>query len=414
MFEELTDRSRDCVEGYRALCATPPPPRRRAAAAHAPLVSIVMPYFQLERYLSRRRSRSVAAQTYPATEIVVVNDGSLREEDAAFLERRGAPCGRRSLTQVNSGLGAARNFGIAQSRGRLRAAARRGRRDRAGVRRALRRRPRARRRAGVRRRPGCEYMDPERPAAVGRRRRATALRQLVPADRPQQRRRNLHRADPAARLRAGYRYSVDLTSYEDWFLYRELHHAGLFGAVIPERLFRYRVRDESMMRRSARSTSSGSSTRCARTTASGMSSGPRADSALWLTDAVSSEHPGQPTVASLDQLARAQRYAWAAEVCAGMTVLALDGRVEDTAALGAGARGLPSGSRQTRAARGRGRGGLARRRRSCQRSGADPRVARRARGRGTYGRRRRAERPRVRPAWLGRRRRLRRWRTRER
>ena len=73
-----------------------------------------------------------------------------------------------------------------------------------------------------------------------------------------------------------------------------------------------------------------------------MSSGRRADSALWLTDAVSSEHQGQPTVASLDQLARAQRYAWAAEVCVGMTVLALDGRVEDTAALGAGARRLPS------------------------------------------------------------------------
>ena len=46
----------------------------------------------------------------------------------------------------------------------------------------------------------------------------------------------------------GYRYSVDLTSYEDWFLYRELHRAGLFGGVIPERLFHYRVRSESMMR----------------------------------------------------------------------------------------------------------------------------------------------------------------------
>ncbi|HMJ95548.1 MAG TPA: hypothetical protein VK486_06830, partial [Thermoleophilaceae bacterium] len=46
----------------------------------------------------------------------------------------------------------------------------------------------------------------------------------------------------------GYAYSTDLTSYEDWLLYLELHHAGHHGGVIPERLIRYRVREESMMR----------------------------------------------------------------------------------------------------------------------------------------------------------------------
>jgi hypothetical protein len=39
-----------------------------------------------------------------------------------------------------------------------------------------------------------------------------------------------------------------MTSYEDWLLYRELHAAGIEGAVIPERLFRYRVREGSMIR----------------------------------------------------------------------------------------------------------------------------------------------------------------------
>jgi hypothetical protein len=43
-------------------------------------------------------------------------------------------------------------------------------------------------------------------------------------------------------------YSTDLTSYEDWLLYLRLHELGRFGAVIPERLIRYRIRDESMMR----------------------------------------------------------------------------------------------------------------------------------------------------------------------
>jgi hypothetical protein len=46
----------------------------------------------------------------------------------------------------------------------------------------------------------------------------------------------------------GFAYSPDLTSYEDWFLYRELHHAGHHGAIVPERLFRYRVREASMVR----------------------------------------------------------------------------------------------------------------------------------------------------------------------
>jgi glycosyltransferase involved in cell wall biosynthesis len=46
----------------------------------------------------------------------------------------------------------------------------------------------------------------------------------------------------------GFSYSTDLTSYEDWLLWRELAAAGLYGAVIPERLFHYRVRPRSMLR----------------------------------------------------------------------------------------------------------------------------------------------------------------------
>jgi len=38
----------------------------------------------------------------------------------------------------------------------------------------------------------------------------------------------------------------ELTSFEDWHLYRELARAGHFGVVIPERLLRYRVRADSM------------------------------------------------------------------------------------------------------------------------------------------------------------------------
>jgi hypothetical protein len=50
---------------------------------------------------------------------------------------------------------------------------------------------------------------------------------------------------------AGFRYSEELTSYEDWAFYRRLRAAGRFGVVIPERLLRYRVRDDSMQARIA-------------------------------------------------------------------------------------------------------------------------------------------------------------------
>ena len=113
VFEELTDSSA-LVEGYRALAR--PPQSEMSDARDAPLVSIVIPYFKLDRYL-RETLESAAAQTHPAIEIVIVNDGSLRSEDRVVYELA-EEFGARVVTQVNSGLGAARNFGIAQSRGR--------------------------------------------------------------------------------------------------------------------------------------------------------------------------------------------------------------------------------------------------------------------------------------------------------
>ena len=44
------------------------------------------------------------------------------------------------------------------------------------------------------------------------------------------------------------RYAVDLRSYEDWVMYRQMRDAGLIGHVIPERLLVYRLREDSMLR----------------------------------------------------------------------------------------------------------------------------------------------------------------------
>src|SRR5918999_225395 len=112
-FEELTDPEA-LLRRYRRLAATGRRPSPRPDS-RVPLVSVVIPYFRLERYIGQT-VQSVLAQTHPRIEILVVNDGSLREEDEALYN--GALSGVTVLTQPNSGLSAARNFGIAQARGR--------------------------------------------------------------------------------------------------------------------------------------------------------------------------------------------------------------------------------------------------------------------------------------------------------
>jgi glycogen synthase len=241
-FEKLTDRSA-LVEGYRALAR--PPQRSAPPEDDAPLVSIVIPYFRLDRYL-RETLASAAAQAHPATEIVIVNDGSLRDEDRIVYELA-EEFEARVVTQVNSGLGAARNFGISQSRGRyvlpLDAD------DMIApefVARCVHALERNEELAYVT--SWVEYMDPSGRAASDENGGYYPFgnwSELIE-------RNNVGGTCVAVIRRSffeqGFAYSTDLTSYEDWLLYLELHHAGHHGGVIPERLIRYRVRDESMMR----------------------------------------------------------------------------------------------------------------------------------------------------------------------
>ena len=242
VFEELTDEAA-LVEGYRALAR--PPERRPRARREPPLVSIVIPYFKLERHL-RETLESAAAQTHPSTEIVIVNDGSLRSEDAIVYEL-GDEFGARVITQVNSGLGAARNMGITQSRGRyvlpLDAD------DTIApefVERCVRALEEDDELAYVT--SWVEYMHPDGTTASDDDGGYTPMgnwSELI-------KRNNVGGTCVAVMRRSlfeqGFRYSTDLTSYEDWLLYLELSDAGHHGAVIPERLIRYRVRAESMMR----------------------------------------------------------------------------------------------------------------------------------------------------------------------
>ena len=233
------------VRGYEAVLAAgreAPQPRRRPAP---PLVSVVVPYFKLEETVEET-VRSALAQTHAEIEVVVVNDGSLREADAGVFDLPDLDPRVRVVTQANSGLGPARNFGIANSFGEyvlpldaddvidprfvercLHALERDG--DLAYV------------------TTWVAYVDEHgRPSQAGR-----GYEPYGNWSRMIDRNNVAGTCSSVIRrsvFDSGLAYSPDMTSYEDWLLYREMHHAGLHGAVVPEYLFHYRVRGDSMMR----------------------------------------------------------------------------------------------------------------------------------------------------------------------
>jgi glycosyltransferase involved in cell wall biosynthesis len=80
--------------------------------AETPLVSVVVPCFNQAHFLSEAID-SVLAQTHPAVEVVVVDDGS----DDNSYEVAGRHPGVRRIRQSNRGVAAARNLGLGESSG---------------------------------------------------------------------------------------------------------------------------------------------------------------------------------------------------------------------------------------------------------------------------------------------------------
>jgi len=234
----------EIVGAYRELAgATRRRGSPRSASAGAPLVSAIVPYYRASRFLAQTID-SLRAQTYPRIEIVLVNDGSFEDEDWIVAELA-ARLPVTVVTQMNQGLGAARNFGIAQSRGRyifpLDA-------DNIAepelVARCVKILEHRHELAYVT--SWSRYIDdsgcPRGGVDIGYEplgnHAALNSEQNVAGDAAAVLRRRI--------FDAGFRYSEELTSFEDWHLYRELQRAGQVGAVIPERLLRYRVREDSL------------------------------------------------------------------------------------------------------------------------------------------------------------------------
>jgi glycosyltransferase involved in cell wall biosynthesis len=76
-------------------------------------VSVVIPAYNQARFVAQA-VESVLAQTVPAAEVIVVNDGS-SDDTAPVLDRFRAPV--RVVTQQNQGVSRARNAGVAASSG---------------------------------------------------------------------------------------------------------------------------------------------------------------------------------------------------------------------------------------------------------------------------------------------------------
>lgn len=81
-----------------------------------PKVSVIVPVYNMEKYLSRCLT-SLINQTIDDLEIIVVNDGSTDKSDEIIKEYKKANNNIRYVTKENGGLSSARNFGLLYATG---------------------------------------------------------------------------------------------------------------------------------------------------------------------------------------------------------------------------------------------------------------------------------------------------------
>jgi glycosyltransferase involved in cell wall biosynthesis len=217
----------------------------RPVPAGGPLVTGVVPYFRAHEYV-REAVDSLLAQTYPEVEVLIVNDGSFAPEDAVLAELGDDPR-VTVVTKPNGGEGTARTLGARVARGEYLVML-----DSDNllepefVERAL---------AVLLAEPDLAYVT-------------CWLRMVGPDNRDTDTHPNFAPlgnsvlsgyeenwdGDTLAMLprrvftELGFEYHPEGSMHSDWELYRWLRAGGRFGAVIPERLARYRILPDSLMR----------------------------------------------------------------------------------------------------------------------------------------------------------------------
>ncbi|NVJ15258.1 glycosyltransferase [Myxococcus sp. AM010] len=215
-------------------------PRQKNPAT--PYVSILVPYYNMGRYLPETL-RSIRAQTFTDYEIILVDDGSTGSESRDVLETLHAP-DLHILRKPNGGLSSARNVGLRAARGRyvlpldpddliqptfLEKAV-----------------------AVMDSTPGLAYVTslvsyfvetPDQPVGGwipwGTERDALLAENVASTCTALMERQRIEEVGG---------YDEWLTAYEDWDVFCSLAERGLVGSVIPEPLFHYRLRPDSMTR----------------------------------------------------------------------------------------------------------------------------------------------------------------------
>jgi glycosyltransferase involved in cell wall biosynthesis len=241
--QELADPE-PTLDAYGELLAQRPNPAA-TSVAEQPLVTGIVPYFRAHDYVAEAVS-SLLEQTYPRVEVLIVNDGSFEPADAV-LEELAADPRVRVVTQVNRGEGTARTLGARVAAGEY-----------------------------VVMLDADNVLEPsfvERTLAVLRRdpdlAYATCWLRMIGAD---GRDTSIHPGfaplgnsvlsedsenwdgDTLALLprrvftELDFEFHPEGSMHSDWQLYRSMRRRGAYGAVIPERLARYRVREDSLIR----------------------------------------------------------------------------------------------------------------------------------------------------------------------
>lgn len=242
--EELTDPRRilDAYEEFLGgrRCWVP----ARAAAKEPPLVTGIVPYYRAAGFVAEAVA-SLLGQTYPRVEVLVVNDGSFEPADS-ILEELGADPRVRVVTQLNRGESTARNLGARVAAGEYLVML-----DADNV-----LEPRFVERA-------LETLQADPELVYG----TCWLRMIGPDGREtsvQPDTAPLGNAalddyeenwdgDTLAMLprrvftELGFEFHPEGSMHSDWQLYRAMRRRGAYGAVIPEKLARYRVLEESII-----------------------------------------------------------------------------------------------------------------------------------------------------------------------
>ncbi|HKF83414.1 MAG TPA: glycosyltransferase [Solirubrobacterales bacterium] len=239
--EELSDPERT-LDAYDDLLAVrrsvPPTPKGE------PLVTGVVPYYRSSEYVAEAVA-SLLAQTHPRVEVLVVNDGSFDPADAV-LEQLAAEERVRVVTQINRGEAAARTFGARVAAGEyvvmldadnlL---------EPCFVERAL---------DVLRPHPELVYatcwlrmIGPDGRDTTVHPGYAPVGNRVLSGYRENWDGDTLSMLPRRVFTELGFEYHPEGSMHSDWQLYRWMRQRGFYGAVIPERLARYRVVEESLI-----------------------------------------------------------------------------------------------------------------------------------------------------------------------